>query len=266
MKDSLLDPARLFSMAGKSVLISGATGALGEAVTMALAQAGAKLTLADKDGEKLDALAASARAAGAVVATVDRWPTSEADAAAIVATAVQQHERLDAVLITNGTNAVADIVDIDLADWQRVMDANVQGPWLLCQAAGRQLIKQGHGGKVVILSSTRGKLGHPAGYTAYCTSKAAVDGLVRTLACEWGKYGITVNAVGPTVIRSPLTAWMFADEDPGKSTRESMLQRIPLGRLGEPADIVGGIYFLLSPASDFCTGQTLYVDGGYTAG
>ena len=106
----------------------------------------------------------------------------------------------------------------------------------------------------------------PTGYTAYSPSKAAVDLLTKTLACEWGKHRINVNAIGPTVFRSDLTAWMYSEEDPGKSTREAMLARIPLGRLGEPDDFVGAVLFFASAASDFCTGQTLFVDGGYTAG
>ena len=266
MNPSDLDPRRFFSLEGKSALISGATGTLGEAVTLSLAQAGVKLTLCDRGQPKLDALAAKARALGASVATIDRWPTSADDAAAIVGAAVAAHGGVDLMLMTNGTNIVADIVDMSPESWQSVMDANIGGPWLLCRAVGKQLIAQGRGGKVVLVSSTRGKLGHPAGYTGYCTSKAAIDGLVRTLGCEWGRYGITVNAVGPTVFRSAVSAWMYAEDGPGKATREGMLQRIPMGRLGEPRDVVGGILFLLSPASDFCTGQTLYLDGGYTAG
>lgn len=266
MTPSPFDPARMFSMAGRSILVSGAAGALGQAATLALARGGAHLTLADGSADALQPLAEKARALGATVTVVPAWPTSVDNAQAMVDAAVRDHGKLDGVLITNGTNEVADIVDMDPARWDKVMDANVRGPWLLCQAVGRQMIRQGTGGSVVILSSTRGKLGHPAGYTAYCTSKAAVDGLVRTLACEWGKHGITVNAVGPTVFRSAISAWMYAEDGPGKVTREGMLQRIPLGRLGEPDDIVGGIYYLLSPASVFCTGQTLYVDGGYTAG
>jgi NAD(P)-dependent dehydrogenase (short-subunit alcohol dehydrogenase family) len=128
------------------------------------------------------------------------------------------------------------------------------------------MIEQGYGGKIVLVSSTRGELGHPAGYSAYCSSKHAVNGITKALGCEWGKERITVNAIAPTVFRSDLTEWMFSDDDPGKTTREGMLSRIPAGRLGEPEDLAGPLLFLVSPASDFYTGHILYADGGYTAG
>jgi NAD(P)-dependent dehydrogenase (short-subunit alcohol dehydrogenase family) len=154
---------------------------------------------------------------------------------------------------------------MQLADWERVMDANVRGSWLMCQAAGRRMIAQGSGGSVVLVSSTRGKLGHPAGYSAYCPSKAAVDLLGKTLAAEWGAQQIRVNVLAPTVFRSELTAWMFADDDKGRSARANMFARIPLGRFAEPDDFAGALIFLLSQASSFITGQVLYLDGGYTA-
>ena len=128
------------------------------------------------------------------------------------------------------------------------------------------MIETGTRGKLVLVSSTRSALGHPAGYTAYCASKAAVNLLTKTLACEWGKHGINVNAIAPTVFRSPLTEWMFGDDEQATAVRSGFLTRIPLGRLGEPEDFAGALLYFLSGASDFCTGQVLYVDGGYTAG
>jgi NAD(P)-dependent dehydrogenase (short-subunit alcohol dehydrogenase family) len=142
----------------------------------------------------------------------------------------------------------------------------VYGAWLIARAAGQRMIEQGRGGKVVLTSSARGKLGHPAGYSAYCSSKAAVDGMTKALGCEWGKHKITVNALAPTVFRSPLTAWMFGDDERARSTRAGVLARIPLGRLGEPDDLAGPLLFLCSQASNFHTGHILYADGGYTAG
>lgn len=270
MESSAGEPARpgpdlrsvsRFSVAGKSILITGATGALGGAAARALAAAGADLTLAGGNADALGELAAEL--AGAV--TVVRRPETPADAAAMVTAAVRAHGGLDGVLAASGMNHVAPITTMDVADFQRVQDANVRGSWLVCQAAGRRLIEQGRGGSVVLVSSTRGLLGHPAGYSAYCPSKAAVDLLARTLAAEWGPHQIRVNALAPTVFLSSLTAWMYADDERGRATREAMLARIPLGRLAEADDLTGALQFLLSDASAFITGQVLYLDGGYTA-
>jgi NAD(P)-dependent dehydrogenase (short-subunit alcohol dehydrogenase family) len=254
---------RAFSVAGRSVLITGATGAMGSAVARALAAAGARLTLAGGNEPALKALADAVTIPRP--ATIPLRPDTPEAAAAMVERAVQNHGRLDGVLVASGMNHVKPITDMDPDDWQRVQDANVKGSWLVCQAAGRQLIKQQHGGSVILVSSTRGRLGHPAGYSAYCPSKAAVDLLAKTLAAEWGGSQIRVNAVAPTVFRSDLTAWMYADDDKGRATREAMLSRIPLGRLAEPDDLTGAVQFLLSDASAFITGQVLYLDGGYTA-
>jgi NAD(P)-dependent dehydrogenase (short-subunit alcohol dehydrogenase family) len=134
----------------------------------------------------------------------------------------------------------------------------------MSKSVGRHMLERNAGGKVVLISSVRGRHGSPFGYTSYCPSKAAIDGLTRALALEWGPNRINVNAIGPTVFRSKLTAWMFDEEKTGGNV--PALKRIPLGRLGEPEDLVGALLYLVSPASDFCTGQVIYVDGGYTAG
>jgi NAD(P)-dependent dehydrogenase (short-subunit alcohol dehydrogenase family) len=252
----------LFDLTGRSALITGASGALGSAAARALSQAGAHVTLAAGSVDKAEAIASELENA----TVVGLRPDTPEDAQAIVDAAVAAGGRLDVLVSASGVNKVAPTVEMDPGDWQAVMDANVRGSWLMARAAGARMLEQGEGGKIVLISSTRGKLGHPAGYSAYCASKAAVDGLTRTLACEWGPAQINVNAIGPTVFRSDLTAWMYADEGPGKDVREAMLARIPLGRLGEPEDFAGSVVFLSSRASDFVTGQILYADGGYTAG
>jgi NAD(P)-dependent dehydrogenase (short-subunit alcohol dehydrogenase family) len=259
-------PLALFDIGGRSAVVTGATGAFGQAASKALAAAGAQVTVAGGNEERLTALAVEIADAGGDVETVVRRPETEADAEAIVDAAVAAHGGLDIVVTASGTNRVGLITEQSVEDWQAVMDANVKGSWLVCRAAGRRLLEAGRGGKVVLVSSTRGKLGLGAGYGAYCPSKAAVNLLTKTLACEWGEHRINVNAIAPTVFRSELTEWMYEDEGRGKATREAMLSRIPIGRLGEPEDFIGALLYFVSSASDFCTGQVLYVDGGYTSG
>ena len=254
-----------FDMTEKSALIVGAAGTFGRAGAFALGGAGCKLTVADRGAE---VVAEDLKAAGLEAVPVDQWPDSGANAEKIVQTAVDAHGRLDTVFIALGTNDVAFVEDQSEDGWRKVMDANLDSYWRVCQAAGRQFVAQGPGEdryKIAVASSTRGKLGHPSGYAAYCASKSGLDGMVRALAGEWGPKNVNINAIGPTVFRSPVSEWMFDENDPGKSVRENMLDRIPIGRLGDVDDLMGGLIYLLSPASDFMTGQTIYIDGGYTA-
>lgn len=252
-----------FSVADKSIVITGATGALGTVAARALAEAGARLTLAGGNTAALTELAETAGVEDTAV--IARRPDSPADAAAIVDAAVARHGRLDGVLVASGMNHVEPITEMAVENFDAVMDANVRGAWLICQAAGRVLLQQGGGGSIALVSSVRGTLGHAGGYSAYCPSKAATDLLAKTLAAEWGAHGIRVNALAPTVFRSELTAWMYADDEKARSTRDAMFTRIPLRRFAEPEDFVGALIYLLSDASRFFTGQVMYLDGGYTA-
>lgn len=261
--DWLKNPLSLFDVKGKVALITGASGAFGALAARVLAGAGCKLVLSAGKKTELDAIAA---ACGGDVETVNLRPSSEDNCNAIVAKAVERHGRVDILVVASGKNDVAKIHDMAPARFLDVMDANVTQSWLMAKAVTTQMLKQGSGGKIVLMSSARGLLGHPAGYTAYCASKAAVDGITKALGCELGPTGITVNAIAPTVFRSPLTEWMFGDDEKAKTTRTGFLARVPKGRLGEPADLAGPLLFLASRASDFYTGHVLYADGGYTAG
>ena len=266
MTGAMPAPATLFDVKGKVAVITGASGAFGSVAARVLAAAGARLLLAAGKANELAEVAAACTAVGAEVATINRRPGNEADCDAIMDAAVQRFGSLDILVVASGLNDVAMINDMTPERFARVMDGNVTGAWLLCRAFGQRVIPQGRGGKVVLVSSARGLLGHPAGYTAYCASKAATDGLTRALGCEWGKHGISVNAIAPTVFRSPLTEWMFKDDEKARGVRAGFLARVPLGRLGEPEDLAGPLLFLASRASDFYTGHILYADGGYTAG
>jgi NAD(P)-dependent dehydrogenase (short-subunit alcohol dehydrogenase family) len=264
MTDSWLkNPASLFDVKDKVAVITGASGAFGTLAAKVLAGAGCKLVLTAGKKSDLEAIAAEC---GGDIATVNIRPSSEKNCTEIVAKAIERFGRVDILVVASGKNDVAKITDMAPERFLDVMDANVTQSWLMAKAVTAQMLKQGDGGKIVLMSSARGLLGHPAGYTAYCASKAAVDGMTKALGCELGPTGITVNAIAPTVFRSPLTAWMFADDEKAKTTRAGFLARVPKGRLGEPADLAGPLLFLVSRASDFYTGHVLYADGGYTSG
>ena len=266
MEAFLHDPASLFSVRGKVALITGASGAFGALASRVLAGAGARVMLVAGKAAEMAAVEQDCQTLGAETGTVNMRPDDETSCAAIVQAAVDRFGAVDILVVASGMNDVGKITDLSQERFERVMHANVTGSWLMARAAGAQMLQQGTGGKIVLTSSARGLLGHPGGYSAYCASKGAVDGMTKALGCEWEPQGICVNAIAPTVFRSALTAWMYDDSDRGTAVRRGMLSRLPKGRLGEPSDLAGPLLFLSSAASDFYTGHILYADGGYTAG
>jgi NAD(P)-dependent dehydrogenase (short-subunit alcohol dehydrogenase family) len=266
MNDWLKNPLSLFDVKGQVAVITGASGAFGALAARVLAGAGCKLVLTAGKKKELDAIAGECREAGAEVEAVNLRPSTEENCQKVIDAAVARFGRVDILVVASGKNDVSKITEMAAARFLDVMDANVTQSWLMAKTSSAQMLKQGEGGKIVLMSSARGLLGHPAGYTAYCASKSAVDGITKALGCELGPTGITVNAIAPTVFRSPLTAWMFADDEKAKTVRAGFLARVPKGRLGEPSDLAGPLLFLTSKASDFYTGHVLYADGGYTSG
>ncbi|WP_170560667.1 SDR family NAD(P)-dependent oxidoreductase [Ruegeria atlantica] len=259
------DILKMFDVNGNVALITGASGAFGMVAARVLAGAGCNLVLAAGNQDALDEIAKECKALGATVLAINTRPTDEASCEALVDEAVNNFGKLDILVVASGMNKVAPINEMAPETFDAVMDANVNQSWLLARAAAAHM-KVSEYGKIIFVSSARSILGHPAGYTAYCASKAAVNGITKALGCELGPTGITVNAIAPTVFRSPLTAWMFEETDEAKAVRDGFLTRVPKGRLGEPEDLAGPLLFLASRASDFYTGHILHADGGYTAG
>lgn len=255
---------QLLDLSGKSALVTGATGAFGAASAKALAEAGAHVTIAGGNAKALAALEAELKAMGASVASIQKRPTTAEDCDEIAAFAAKAGGGIDFFVSASGSAIVKQILDMEDSDWDSVMDANAKQSWMLCRSVGRIFKSQeGRGGSVVLVSSVRSKFATAAGTSVYGTSKAAIDMITRSLATEWGPMNVRVNAIAPTVFRSPLTAWLYLDENADK--RAGVLSRIPLGRLAEPEDFGGSVVFLCSKASDLVTGHILNVDGGFSA-
>lgn len=260
------NPYSSFDIKGKVALVIGATGAFGSVAAKTYAGAGCKVALTGGNKSELEKISDEISKGGCENLSINERPSSENECQKIVNATVKKFGRIDILVVASGINKVSKVDEMSPDTFSTVMDVNVTQSWLMAREVTKQMKNQGDGGKIVLVSSARGLLGHPAGYTAYCASKSAVDGITKALGCELGDTGITVNAIAPTVFRSPLTSWMFEDNPEAQKVRSGFITRVPKGRLGEPEDLAGPLLFLSSKASDFYTGHILYADGGYTAG
>ena len=250
----------LFDLTGKVAIVAGGAGGIGRALAVGLAEAGADIIVADSRIDQLEEVADKIRALGRQFLAVNVDITQEPSVANMVDTVLKEFKHIDILVNAAGTIVRKTGEEIPIEEWQKVMDVNVRGVFICCQAVGRVMIKQG-GGKILSLSSVRGRFGAD-GAAAYSPSKGAIDSMTRTLAFEWAKYNIFVNAIAPCVIESDLTRPLLADPE----TAKRLTGHIPFGRLAKTDDLIGPTLFLVSKASDFVTGQIIFVDGGYTIG
>jgi NAD(P)-dependent dehydrogenase (short-subunit alcohol dehydrogenase family) len=249
-----VDP--LFDVAGRNILVAGAAGGLGAPLARALAVRGGRLMLADMNVDGAEGLARELDGPDAHACRLD--VTDEASCAAAVAQSVERLGGLDVVINATGIYRVAPAVELALQDWQLTIDANLTGAFLLARAAGRHMVARSRG-RIITIASVSSEVVNPD-YAAYAASKAGVAHLTRVLALEWAGFGVTVNAIGPAVIPTPLSQAVVGDD----SRRNAAIAKIPMGRLGTPEDLVGAVVLLASDAGAFITGQTIYVDGGRT--
>lgn len=250
----------MFSVEGKVALVTGATGALGKVLAKAYGYAGAKVMMTGRNAAKLEELETEFKAENIDCAYIKADPAKEEDVDALVKGTVAKYGEINILAVCHGFNKPQNILEQSVADWQYIMDADCKSVYVVCKYVAQQMVAQGKGGKIVVVTSQRSKRGM-AGYTGYCTSKGGADLMVSSMACDLSaKYGINVNSLCPTVFRSDLTEWMF---DPESAVYQNFMKREPIGRLAEPEDFVGYAIFLSSEASNYITGANCDCSGGY---
>ena len=241
---------------GRHAVVTGAGRGLGRGIALGLAAAGAKVTAISRTLSELGTLATVIRARGGEVDTLECDVT---DASRVLAL-FERCSGADIVVNNAGVNVPGPFIDSTDADLDAILDVNVRGATLVAREAAGAMVRAERGGVIINLSSTFGKVGRP-GNAVYSASKHYIEGLTKSLAVELAPSAIRVVAVGPTAIRTPMTAGRLEDPVVGADLKS----RIPLGRFGEVDDVVGAVVFLASPAASLITGVTLMVDGGWTA-
>jgi NAD(P)-dependent dehydrogenase (short-subunit alcohol dehydrogenase family) len=255
-----MDPFPNFDLTGDVALVTGAARGLGRAISLALAHAGADVALGLRDVKTGSELAREIQAMGRRAVPLQMDVTSTEQISRAVSEAAAHFGRLD-ILINNAGLAPGNLAeDFREEDFDLTINVNLKGTFFASQAAGRLMIRQKRG-RIINLSSQAAFVALPT-ESVYCMTKAGISHLTRCLAVEWGKYNITVNAVAPTFIATPGTEEALADP----AFRADVIERIAgLHRIGEPMDVAGAVVFLASPSASLITGQTLLIDGGWTA-
>lgn len=250
----------LFSLRDKVALVTGASGGIGRALAEWLAQAGATVALTGRSANKLAALHHSIREQGGAAISVPADVSDLAAIPALVEAVVQQCGRLDILVNCAGTNQRMPIVEMTSAVYDEIMATNLRGTYFLSQAVLPHLIEQG-GGKIINIGSLTSTIGL-SDVSVYGMTKSAVSQMTKTMAIEWAQHNVQVNCLSPGFFATELTEPLW--DSPTRS--KWILDRLPNKRPGRPADLVGLTIYLASSASDYTTGQTIYVDGGFLAG
>ena len=255
----------MFSLDGKNAVVVGGAGGLGQAIAQGLAEAGAQVAIASRREESLRRAAAEIKEAcdkRVSWYTVDA--TDEESVKSLVDAVIRNMGQVDILVNAQGLNKKFPAQDFDMDVFQQMLSVNVAGVMMCCKHFGKQMIERGYG-KIINVSSVRGKIATRApGNAAYCSTKGAVDMMTRQLASEFGPYGITVNAIAPTVTETPMMTEVI-EQRGGNAYRKHQADTLPMRRMAVPQDCVGPAVFLASHASDFVTGNIIYPDGGLTA-
>jgi 2-dehydro-3-deoxy-D-gluconate 5-dehydrogenase len=247
----------LFKLDGKAAIVTGSERGLGQAYCVALAQAGADV-LGVTYADNADETAQAVRSAGRKYVHMKANLMSLDPVPSVVETAVKEFGRVDILVNNAGTILRRPAIDFTEKEWDDVMNLNLKTVFFLSQAAARQYVKQGTGGKIINIASM---LSYQGGMfvPSYCASKSGIRGITMSMANEWAKHGIQINAVAPGYVETMNTAPIRADEE----RRDSITARIPAGRWAQPEDVAPTVVFLASSASDYLNGAVIAVDGGW---
>lgn len=247
------------TLSGETAIVTGAGRGIGRSLALALAREGADVALAARSADQLEVVAREVESLGRRALVV---PTDITDSEAVkrlVDRTLEDLGGLDILVNNSGTIDSTPLLDQDPEEWDRVFDTNVRGTYLATREAGRHLVAQGSG-KIVNVASNFAFKGVP-GHAAYCASKAAVVSFTRTMAVEWARHGVQVNALAPGYFATDLNASLRADEE----AQSAVLRAVPARRMGEPDELAAWVVLMAGPASDFMTGETVVIDGGQTA-
>ena len=245
----------------KVIIVTGAGGGIGAQVSKALSREGYVVACADLPESAAAQTAFAIRENGGSAMNVTSDISSKTDCARMVSTVKQHLGQVYGLVNCAGISKPGDSLSYSAADWERMIDIQLNGAFYAAQAVGMQLVADGVSGSLVLITSTNAEAAFPK-RAAYCAAKAGVAMLVKVLAIEWAHHGIRVNAIGPAYVETEMTR---RNIEAGNVDRAQIERRIPLGRLAQPADVADAASFLLSDKAGFITGHSLYVDGGWLA-
>jgi NAD(P)-dependent dehydrogenase (short-subunit alcohol dehydrogenase family) len=257
---SIPDELPSFDLTGQVALVTGAAKGLGRSISLALARAGADVALGFRDLTRAGNVQQSIEAMGRETFPIQMDTAHLDQIQSGIDRVVERFGRIDLLINNAGVAPVNLAENVNEADFDRTIAVNLKGTFFACQCAGRHMIRQ-KSGNIVNMSSQAGFVALPS-ESVYCMTKAGIAHLTKCLAVEWGRYGIRVNAVAPTFIRTPGTEPALSD----RHFEAEVLERIAgLHRIGRPVEVSGAVVFLASPAASLITGQTILIDGGWTA-
>ena len=257
--ESLERMRNIFDLSGRVVIVTGAAGGLGRIFTLSLVAFGAEVVLASRNTENLRQLEGEIRNMGGGALAIPTDITEETQVDRMVTETLKQFGKIDILVNNSGIEDRVSAEEMSLKSWETVMKTNATGAFLCSQRVGRTMIPRKRG-KIINISSIRGRFGRAKNFVSYCSSKGALDSMTRAFACEWGQYNIQVNGIAPSLIETGVSGPSLRDP----VFIQRLIDRIPLKRWGQPDDLVGSIIFLASDASNFINGQILYVDGGFS--